>query len=87
MFHFVNPKVRFSGEFSEYYTEHDLLYRNERYVYGNQTDDYADGSYVKTVYNKPLADGANISLKLKYDERVLNTISYVNPFGEKNLFH
>lgn len=85
MFHSVNPRVRFSGEFSEYYTEHDLLYRNGRYVYGDQTDDYADSSYVKTVYNKPLADGANISLKLKYDETVLNTISYVNAFGEKKL--
>ena len=85
MFHFANPRVRFSGECSEYYTEHDLLYQNEKYVYGDQTDDYADSSYVKTVYNKPLADGVNISLKLKYDERVLNTISYVNTFGERKL--
>jgi len=85
MFHSVNPRVRFSGEFSEYYTEHDLLYWNERYIYGDQTDNYADCSYIKTVYNKPLVDGANISLKLKYDERVLNTISYVNVFGEKKL--
>lgn len=87
MFHSVNPRVRFSGEFSEYYTEHDLLYRNERYIYGDQTGDYADCNYIKTVYNKPLVDGENISLKLKYDERVLNTVSYVNAFGEKSLFH
>ena len=37
------------------------------------------------MYNKPIIDGVNISLKLKYDKRTLTTISYINASGEKQL--
>lgn len=85
MFSAVNPRIRYSKEFSKSYTEHDMLYCNNAYVYGNAVADYSKYKYIKTVYNNPIVDGVNISLKLKYDKRVLKTISYINTFGEKNL--
>ena len=85
MFQAVNPRIRYSAESSAHYTSHDLLYCQNHYIYGNQLLDNAECNYIKTVYYHSLTDGVNISLKLKYKERVLETISYINPSGEKKL--
>lgn len=85
MFRSVNPRVRYTKEFSDRYTGNDLLLHNGRYVYGNEVNDHSKCHYIKTLYHRPITDGVNISVKLKYEERTLKTVSFINTFGEKKL--
>lgn len=85
MFCSVNPRVRYTKEFSERYSGNDLLLYKGRYVYGNEIDDHSECHYIKTVYHRPITDGVNISVKLKYEERTLKTVSFISTFGEKKL--
>lgn len=85
MFHAVNPRIRYSAASSDKYTGNDLLICNNEYIHGNDICDYSDCKYIKTVYSKPLINGANIALKLKYQNRTLKTVSFINTSGEREL--
>lgn len=85
MFHAVNPRIRYSTASSDKYTINDLLLCNNKYIYGNEVCDHSSGDYIKTVYTKPITDGANIALKLKYQNRTLKTVSFIAPSGARKL--
>ena len=81
----VNPRIRYSKEQTTNYTEHDLLYDSHRYCWGNEAIGSDEYFYIKTIYRQPITDGINVAIKLKYDNRTLTTIRYLNPHGEKSL--
>ena len=85
MLNSVNSRIRYSEERTENYTEHDLLYGFNSYCWGDDVKDSRQYFYIKTTYRRPLADGVNIAIKLKYENRTLRTIRYLNPNGEKSL--
>lgn len=87
MLHVVNPRVKLSSETSDSYSEHDMLYSNGKIYCGDIPETEKTYHYLKTVFTSELKPGAvNISVKLKFIQRNLTEIDFVNTFGERKIF-
>ena len=87
MLHVVNPRIKLSSETSNSYSEHDMLYSDGKIYCGNIPETEKECHYLKTVFTSELKHGAvNISIKLKFMQRSLAEIDFVNTFGERKIF-
>lgn len=87
MFSAVNPRLKFSGESSECYGEHDMVYSETPRPLIHAGNTGSADKYLFTSFCHPLERGSiNISVKMKFVERKLHKLDFINTFGERKLF-